>query len=107
MTPADQGLSSLGLLLQLAGSVTVALSACVLAAALVLLAPLLELPAGILEMAALVVIVVAMLGIRAVLHLHAGIRGLRETSLAGAVEHVQRYASFAIVTAFVTGAATL
>ena len=90
-----------------ASAVMTVLAAWALVATLALLATLLDMPRSVLEMAGLVLIVVVMLGVRAVLHLHAGIGGLRETSLAGAVANVQRYASFAIVTAFVTAVALL
>ncbi|HEY1546288.1 MAG TPA: hypothetical protein VGG28_00640, partial [Kofleriaceae bacterium] len=55
----------------------------------------------------LMLLAIAMLFARAVMHAHAGISGLRTTSLDHAVEHANRYANFGVITAFCAGGALL
>jgi hypothetical protein len=55
----------------------------------------------------LVLLAIAMLLVRAIMHAHAGISGLRTTSLDHSVEHANRYANFGVITAFCAGGALL
>jgi hypothetical protein len=55
----------------------------------------------------LVMLAIVMLLVRAVMHAHAGISGLRTTSLDHSVEHANRYANFGVITAFCAGGALL
>jgi hypothetical protein len=48
-------------------------------------------------------VIVVMLLLRSALHVHAGWRGLHEVHVDRAVEATNRYADFAVITAFVTG----
>ena len=55
----------------------------------------------------LVVLALALLVVRSVIHVQAGIAGLRETSVDRAVELANRYANFGVISAFCAGAAML
>lgn len=55
----------------------------------------------------LVVLALAMLVIRSILHVQAGIAGLRETSVDRSVELANRYANFGVISSFCAGGAML
>lgn len=55
----------------------------------------------------LLMLALVMLLVRSMLHVRAGLSGLRTTSIDRAVEHANRYASFGIVSAFCAGGAML
>lgn len=57
--------------------------------------------------AVLLVLAAAMLLVRSILHVQAGISGLRETSVDRSVELSNRYANFGIISSFCTGGAML
>ncbi|MEJ7596824.1 MAG: hypothetical protein WKG01_02840 [Kofleriaceae bacterium] len=55
----------------------------------------------------LLLLVLGMLVVRSVLHIQAGLSGLRETSVDRAVELANRYSNFGIISSFVAGGALL
>lgn len=55
----------------------------------------------------LIILALGMLVVRSVLHVQAGISGLRETSVDRSVELANRYANFGVITAFCAGGALL
>lgn len=55
----------------------------------------------------LVVLAIILLVTRSAIHAHAGISGLRETSLDRSVERANRYANFGVISAFCAGGAML
>lgn len=55
----------------------------------------------------LILVAAAVLFIRAILHVAAGLRGVRETYVDRVVEAANRYANFGVIAAFVTGGAML
>jgi hypothetical protein len=70
---------------------------------------LLEMPANALTKGpgVLVILALAMLLIRSILHVQAGISGLRETSVDRSVELANRYANFGVISSFCFGGALL
>ncbi len=73
-----------------------------------LLFGMLEAPDGFLKGAGvLLILAAAMLVIRSILHVQAGVSGLRETSVDRSVELANRYANFGIISSFCAGGALL
>jgi hypothetical protein len=83
--------------------------ACGVVAAGTMLLVILDLPGKALMRGpgVLIALALALLCIRSVLHVQAGVSGLRETSVDRSVELANRYANFGVISSFCTGAAML
>ncbi|MEZ4366489.1 MAG: hypothetical protein R2939_09415 [Kofleriaceae bacterium] len=96
----DKGFEGASILMLLMG-------VCGVGVAVVILTALLQLPSVVLRQGPILImlLVVALLGVRSVLHVVAGYRGLAETSIDRATEATTRYANVAILAAIATGVA--
>lgn len=85
------------------------LGACGVVASGTVLLVLLDLPGRALQKGGgiLVVLALGMLVVRSILHVQAGIAGLRETSVDRSVELANRYANFGVISSFCAGGALL
>jgi hypothetical protein len=98
----DKGFEGASILMTVLGT-------CGLLAAGTVLLVLLDLPGQALTKGpgVLVVLSLAMLVVRSVLHVQAGVSGLRETSVDRSVELANRYANFGVISSFCAGGALL
>lgn len=83
------------------------LGLCGLAATGTVLLVLLDVPGGTKGAGVLIMMALVMLVIRSVLHVQAGMSGLRETSIDRSVELANRYANFGVISSFCGGGAML
>jgi len=85
------------------------LGLCGLIGTLTMLAFLLAMPSHVIMQGVnvLVLLTLLMLVARSALHIHAGISGLRETSLDRAIERANSYANFGVISSFCAGGAML
>lgn len=67
----------------------------------------LDMPGKVQSQLVLLFLAVVMLGIRSVMHVQAGMSGLRETSVDRSVELANRYANFGVISSFCAGGALL
>lgn len=100
--PEDKGFEGTSILMTVLGL-------CGIVAAGTMLLVMLDMPGRELQRGAgvLVVLSVIMLLVRSLLHAHAGISGLRETSVDHSVERANRYANFGVISSFCMGGAML